>query len=1693
MPSLERVIIEIDVEEEEGMEAQLQEQEHNIGLEGKMEINEITQSQGPTEDLNHPSSIEEIKSVTASTCQSVRKAYVSPSKTDITDLTHTSTMTSSDSINGNDNKQTCSPSRPVVTLQSFFPKMPALSKTANKKCLPKDSKNVDLLQANGANTKAAMTLSSKPSTQTTPTKKSQLTQQSKNQAISTHSTHSTQSTHSTHSTSSLKSARFNRERHIGHDELLAIVLGPRYDKDYKHNQTYNMEESSKGSENENDKEREYRLKAANTLLPDLVSLDPLQVKSMVDRKAKARATTAASKTAIKNLSTNQQPITSSNSKNNACNEHKNKSHSKSSCKSKSNQMNFKHSSEPIKKHQAEIITPEHGVQSEQMNNNSKSYDKGQEDKQIVKNMPDNHHNVNIHNRPKLKPKQHTAQNNTQQQSTMLEKKKKSVPSTCPQKPVSCVQEVSAHSTPNKSQQKPATIVNPHDCSNEKLSNTTHCKLPSIIESKTKENPIPTNNQNNHSNPSTPPHKSETLQTNNGSPTSHGLEKFLAGFDKLSKRKIDLSSSKEHVVHIEKADNSLKLQPETKSTKSSTPDSNIHVLQPRKRSKNDKASFNTKKMKTSSLKTCIPASTSSSKTPEEKILTNTLTTNTVVSSISKQLKRKQSAVGTTLAIEKSLQVDGNAVKVINSKNENINEKSNIKSLGIPTVKLEDQMGKARKLDLKKDKKVGSCKNNRLSKERKSTEASNCLLPKISTKVANKENTKNHDSSLMKDKISPNINIPKTTKSDPNSIKTKIEQTNESKEVIPYCALSEAEKALVLKHGILRKKYLEKIHHLVNSVENGQIQEEEFQNNKDTFVFYEPSLSQKSVDESDFKDEWLPELCTLVQGSVLPLNDLARKARTIIMNGKESEEKIISLDAIAMKIKLIASRKQYFQPISHSSLKERNMDIFNDADLSRFWRWELISLDLLTGKDIASAKKAIRVRKRLQNRHRAIRRLLLALDEADFCITKVDVDKSHREKSIAKVSLEEEKVLKFEREAEKANLLEAVKVQKEKEKQQKQLQKEKEKHDAEENRRQEKIKREEEKEKKRKDALDSKKKKEEEEVRERERQAKKQKARLMSFFTAPPSPMKVCKSSSKNPLVKPGIFCSPQQNNLLSKAGVILTEDKSEVNNSTLSDRFWSSIDSVDTVDYSHNNKQNISARAKSSRRRRTCVKDVKVFVTKVSENPFDPQPYDEEKIVKIRNKFKFLKFHEDYRPPYYGTWSKPLSSVVNGRRPLGKDLSHLDYDVDSEAEWEEGDDEEGEDCSECGNDDDDIDDEEGDNRVYNYDDGWLAQDDDYGLNEDEDDDEAKEMRRREVEVSKNKVITDKNSTFKPSEPCVIAPMDGGIAPMNGLGDCPELLPELLHGFEKSEAIKHLENHFAQVLHGEGNICLSVFPPDEEVEETCDADAGVVNLKSNTSTEMSDKDMITFAKFIHNSTYSSKERIVEEVREKHSNITSSRSQAMRKLDVIASKRRLKNGGGVIWEVKNEVLESLGLEELINPPEDKIKEEPSPKAMDKNHAIKGKDKDMSDQDFKTFIKFVHNSTSNSKEKIVEEFRCKHSKIISSRSQAIRKLDLIANKRRLKDAKGVVWEVKNDVLHSNGLAELINTPDALLAHREGPSIQSPTKTTDCAKIAPKSVTPNALEETASPSRNKKRKLPLISNASANILASFLKRKKVA
>ena len=77
-------------------------------------------------------------------------------------------------------------------------------------------------------------------------------------------------------------------------------------------------------------------------------------------------------------------------------------------------------------------------------------------------------------------------------------------------------------------------------------------------------------------------------------------------------------------------------------------------------------------------------------------------------------------------------------------------------------------------------------------------------------------------------------------------------------------------------------------------------------------------------------------------------------------------------------------------------------------------------------------------------------------------------------------------------------------------------------------------------------------------------------------------------------------------------------------------------------------------------------------------------------------------------------------------------------------------------------------------------------------------------------------------------------------------------------------------------------------------------------------MSDKDIKTFVRFVHNSIFMSKELVEEELGLVHREIVSNWAQVHRKLALIAREWSLKKGGGVIWETRDAFLKSLGLKD-------------------------------------------------------------------------------------------------------------------------------------------------------------------------------------
>lgn len=129
-------------------------------------------------------------------------------------------------------------------------------------------------------------------------------------------------------------------------------------------------------------------------------------------------------------------------------------------------------------------------------------------------------------------------------------------------------------------------------------------------------------------------------------------------------------------------------------------------------------------------------------------------------------------------------------------------------------------------------------------------------------------------------------------------------------------------------------------------------------------------------------------------------------------------------------------------------------------------------------------------------------------------------------------------------------------------------------------------------------------------------------------------------------------------------------------------------------------QPLSQRFNRSRRRLREIVPVKTLISLIGSSkdvPIDltDDTTNEASLLLSRSSYKILKFAEDVRPPYQGTYTRqvsPRSRRKLSRRSTVRALPDVNYDYDSEAEWEapaEGD-EDLEDDDELSDDEADVD-------------------------------------------------------------------------------------------------------------------------------------------------------------------------------------------------------------------------------------------------------------------------------------------------------------------------------------------------------------------------------------------------------------------
>ncbi|NXI84098.1 CAF1A factor, partial [Rhipidura dahli] len=292
-------------------------------------------------------------------------------------------------------------------------------------------------------------------------------------------------------------------------------------------------------------------------------------------------------------------------------------------------------------------------------------------------------------------------------------------------------------------------------------------------------------------------------------------------------------------------------------------------------------------------------------------------------------------------------------------------------------------------------------------------------------------------------------------------------------------------------------------------------------------------------------------------------------------------------------------------------------------------------------------------------------------------------------------EEKGRLKEEAKAAKERAKEEAKKRKEEEKELKERER-REKKEKEEKEKAEKLRVKEEKRKERQEALEAKleekrKKEEEKRLKEEEKRINAQKAEITRFFQKPKTPQ-----APKTLAGSCGKFApfEIKENMVLAPLSrVALDPDY---------------LEQLDKLLHAQNGEVSFLRDLKSRKPRKTgptWVSDssdsVNSDVVVVDNCQTDAVP-EREKFGRM----KLLQFSENHRPAYWGTWNK-RTSLIRARNPWAKDTTLLDYEVDSDEEWEE--EEPGESLSHSEEDDEEEGEDEDEDDGFFVPHGYLSED------------------------------------------------------------------------------------------------------------------------------------------------------------------------------------------------------------------------------------------------------------------------------------------------------------------------------------------------------------------------------------------------
>ena len=149
-----------------------------------------------------------------------------------------------------------------------------------------------------------------------------------------------------------------------------------------------------------------------------------------------------------------------------------------------------------------------------------------------------------------------------------------------------------------------------------------------------------------------------------------------------------------------------------------------------------------------------------------------------------------------------------------------------------------------------------------------------------------------------------------------------------------------------------------------------------------------------DAGAFPEALTPRLASLVQGSALPLGDVAAAAAAAL-----GDDSCAFAEKAAVKIRLVAERKAY------GIAPKKGVAAAEDASVLHIWRWEVVAAEAYFGDASLKAIKAARAaRGRVGKKAKALGKLIDVLVKGDA----------------AKALAEEEKVLKISRDEDASRL-------------------------------------------------------------------------------------------------------------------------------------------------------------------------------------------------------------------------------------------------------------------------------------------------------------------------------------------------------------------------------------------------------------------------------------------------------------------------------------------------------------------------------------------------------------------------------------------------------------------------------------------------------------------------------------------------